>query len=806
LPARAAEALQQGRFKEAIELFRQLLRQDPQPQWKAGLNDAYGGRARSLAAKQMFKEAAMVLENTLAADGTLRDPFLYVTCLVREGQQAKAAAHVLNYIGNASLPANERPALEELAAALLVAVTPPPAAVCTEPAERTQWREFAAASRAAMAAWLEGAAPDAIEPLLNRISLRSAFRPLRLLLKTLITPPTPEEAGRTRRLLDTIAPGSPFHALRLAVEAALTPRLDADSWHRLTPTQQAFVAETGGLPVTAMQGLSRLNEAARGGPAMLFGYLQKPSDLPAADVRSACLNLLPHLPDRLAQFEKSFGPLARRERHRIQALAAEARNDWEAAEQSWCRTAEAIAEDGDERTARLSQGVIYRHLAELALRNREIEGDMSGNAHLFYLERSCEADPDHIPSLLQRLTGYRREGREKDWHRLADEAVQRFPQDSQILLQATQSAVARHAYKKAIGFARRLLQIDPINPAVRRQMIELQVAHARKQMQSGRADLADKELAQANEWERADAPSAVLRIARGLVGLQLAADDPAARETAEALLRTGVALAGEGVGGWFRAVLEAELMKYPGKELARLREELARARQAPPTRPAVLAVITALGQTEAVEHRRALKSLLAANSDWLRQGADIAWVAEEFHILADALIGFEAFDLLGDYAGAARRRELTNPLWRIYEIIARTRNDCELLSYDELDDLHDIAETATESGDAQTAQRISRFLQAGARRRPRRRPMAPPAELPDAQDLELVIQTMMKEMPKDMAKGLREMAGALGPEAAIAMMISVLADQAVTDGISPRDLRRICEAMVAKATSGRSRF
>ncbi len=93
LPARAADALAQGRFREAIDLFKQLVRQEPRPEWKAALDDAYAGRARELAAKQMFKEAAMLLENTRAPDGALRDPLLYAKCLIREGQQAKAAAH-----------------------------------------------------------------------------------------------------------------------------------------------------------------------------------------------------------------------------------------------------------------------------------------------------------------------------------------------------------------------------------------------------------------------------------------------------------------------------------------------------------------------------------------------------------------------------------------------------------------------------------------------------------------------------------------------------------------------------------------
>jgi cellulose synthase operon protein C len=194
LAERAAEAMRQARFKEAIELLKLMIRQDPRPDWKELLADAYCGRARNLAAKKMFKEAAMVLENTVAADGAVRDPRLYLSCLIRDGQQPKAAAYVMRSMGSA--PAPEQAGLEDLAAALLVAVPQLPDAARGTP---SRWHELAAASRSALAAWVNGAPAADIDQLINRISLRSAFRPVRLLLKSLTTQP-PDDA-RTRQLL-----------------------------------------------------------------------------------------------------------------------------------------------------------------------------------------------------------------------------------------------------------------------------------------------------------------------------------------------------------------------------------------------------------------------------------------------------------------------------------------------------------------------------------------------------------------------------------------------------------------------------
>lgn len=798
LPMRAAGALQDGRFKDAIELFKPLVRQDPRPEWKHALADAYCGRARALAAKGMFKEAVMVLENTLTQAGLLREPTLYVTCLIRDGQQPKAAAYLLHCVASGAVPAGQRAAFEDLTAALLVAVPQLPAPTRLDAPEAARWRELAGASREALAAWVDGAPAAEVDRHLQRISLRSAFRPVRLLLKCLITrPPDPE---RTRRLLETIEPASPFFSFRQAVEAAVCagPGLNADAWHRLTPTQQAFAAETGGLQAAAAQSLGRLSTAARGGPAALFAWLLKQRDLPQAEVRSACLNLLPQVPDRLSQFESSFGPVPPLERYRVQALAAEARGDWRSVERSWSLAAR-LTGAAEDRTSRLSSGVIYRHLAHLASMHPEIEGsDDESDPEIVYLERSSDADPDHIPTVLERIAYYRTEAREKDWHRLAEEAAQRFPEDSQVLLQATQSAMARQAYKKAAGFARRLLTIDPINPGVRRQMIELQLAHARKQMRAKRPDLAAKELAQAAEWDRPDAPSGLLRIARGLVALQ-----SGEKEQADAWLREGVTLAGGGVAGWFRAVLEAELMKCANGDALWLRKELVREREAPPTKEPVMAIVAALGQVEVGENKRALSDLLLGMHAWLLQGAGITWSPAEFQILADVFVRFDAFELLGTYARAARRREPANPEWRFHEIAARTRGNSDAMTMAETNELDDMAQAASERRDFHAVKRITRFLGMDLPRSSRKTRVADDLAdgIDDAEILKL-LQMVLKDMPKGAADNLRGRVGEIGRTAAIEETMHSFRSSELGAVLPEPMIRQLCEDLVARATGG----
>ena len=88
--------------------------------------------------------------------------------------------------------------------------------------------------------------------------------------------------------------------------------------------------------------------------------------LPQADLRTACLNLLPRAPKRIAKFERQFGPLSSAERHRIHALAAELDKHWDAFEDHWLAYAHELTKSSDPDAA-LTRSVIYRHLADTAL-------------------------------------------------------------------------------------------------------------------------------------------------------------------------------------------------------------------------------------------------------------------------------------------------------------------------------------------------------------------------------------------------------------------------------------------------------
>ena len=798
LAAKASEATRLGDFKEAIELLKRLVKQDPQPRWRDMLAEAYAGRARSLAAKGMFDEAETALNKTAAADGTVRDPLLYVQCLAKRGQLGKAFQHALKYIGTDKVPVANSARMSELTAALWLVAPVRVDAQADPGSELSQWAQSAAAAQQSLAAWVEGKPAHEIEPLLSRIPMRSAFRPLRLILKSLMTAPT--DPARARQLLDGIGHQSPFACWRDAIAAALPTEAQEPPTNAAPPSraQCLFAAEVKGLPAGGSQLLAEFVKAERSGAAALISFLTShAAAVPAPEAKSACFNLLPRAPDRLRQVESTFGSVAEFDRARILALAAEAASDWERAEAQWCAAAKAAERSADPES-RLMAGVIYRHIAGLAEMHPEIAG-RGTSPSIDYLERSLRADPNHLPAVLKLIGLYRIEGQDKNWHRLAEDAAQRFPRQSAILLQAVDSAIARKAYKKAVGFARRILALDPINQTVRQRMIELQIAHARRQARSKRADLAWKELANAAEWERPDAPSERLCINQGLVAWELgnAAD-------AESRLRRGVELAGGGAVGWFCASVEHAQMKGGAALGAVLREELVRARKAvAPAKEEILSAARAINDGEITGASKEIAKLVFRIRGWLLQGASLAWSAAEIHPVCEMLRLAGAYDLLADYARLALLRTPDDATWKLYRVMARVKGDAERLSVREEDELMDLVEDAEARKDFHTANRIERFLDSvpdfpkGADSRSARRgALAKGVRSLDGIEDGFISQLLAMSLEDTPPEMVEHLVAKLGRERAIAAVLERLRRTPVGELFPVENIRKVAEEMV----------
>jgi hypothetical protein len=705
LVERGTEDLKAGRFKDAIESFRQLVKLEPRVEWQQSLAMAYAGRARTLAAKGMVKEAALVFDNADAANGTVHEPLMHLACLVRAGDSAKAAQLCTRLLGQdvPGISEGDRVRIADLAAALWLAGHPPP----LSENERSPTRIFAAAEKA-LAAWIGGAPAEEVDGLLNAIPLRSPFKPLRLILKSLIG--QNGDADRRDRLLDIIPADSAFSVLARAARLAGSGdrRRILTEWGTLSNAARTFVTEVRGQPAGSARLLTDLSDAERRGPDMLFDTLLKHAPrFPEADLRAACLNLLPRAPNRIKPFERHFGPLPAAERHRIRALGAGLEKNWNAFEDNWLHYARDL-ETAIDPDAALVRSIVYRHLAETAVEVPGLDRPYPGDEDVIaqWLEKSIEADPEDRAGVLKLIARLRETGNLKERNRWADLAVARFPADPAILTEALESAAERGAFRKAAVLAEKLLKVDPINALARQRLIELRIAHARKKLREGRADLAGKALDEAARRERRDAPDGALAIARGLVAVRAGRT-----EDGWAGVRAGVERLGGGVAGWLRAVLEARAMGFSDQEIQVPRRELTAALRESPTPEAVIAALAVLNRREFRDNQKLSAEGLKRIRRWLAQGSACAFSSAEFQTLAEIFERFEAFDLLASYAGAATAREPDEPLYEFHRIFAHARGKNYLVNPIDADRLEELVKKAGERKDVKLVYRIMDFLE-----------------------------------------------------------------------------------------------
>ena len=129
-----------------------------------------------------------------------------------------------------------------------------------------------------------------------------------------------------------------------------------------------------------------------------------------------------------------------------------------------------------------------------------------------------------------------------------------------------------------------------------------------------------------------------------------------------------------------------------------LHREFIRARETPPAPDAVMAIVSTVSQPEAVENKKAVATLLLGMRSWLQQAAAIDWKPAEFEAVAEMFTRFGSYDLLRDYAEAARRRDPANPAWRFHAIVARNQGDPYRLTAREEDELDTLAEGGGRTG------------------------------------------------------------------------------------------------------------
>ena len=771
LIARGVALLSDQNYKDAIDVYKLLLKREPQPEagWRDSLAKVYLERARQLAQKAMHREAAVLWENIPTLCGQTPQPDLYLDWLLRSGQYAKAMRAYASHA--AALPAGGE--LETLLAALALAgqkevlqAIPPDAPL----------RTHLTAAQAALRAYTQGEAEDAVRERLKAISIRSPYRDLRQALAALLkleTDPTGALA-----LVERIPPTSPYQDLVELVRASAAAD-PARALLALTPAQR----ELAGLFGLDARQLKLLKDWARLGdhPSDKAKFEFIAANLALFDreqARRACLALLLGYPQGSKTYSNLFGPLPPFEAQQLKALRAEREDDdLDRTLRDWQGCVDLLRHETDP-DSRLMAALILRHMAEL-LRKGD-DGWDDGEQLRDCLEQSLRFDPDDRDVYLQLAILYKEVDNDKEYHQWVEQAVKRFPDDPLVLLAAVKTATARKAHKKAAGFAARVLELDPINTKARTVLINAHLAHARKLMRADKYALAEKELDSAGQLERDNARTGIVEINRGLLALQ-----QRQRDLGRRWLREGVRLAGSPLLAWVRLAVETLRLKLEPADFQR-DADLSDPRKLNASRTDLLALAQLLNAYRE-EEVSDLDTVLEDLEKPLQRTIKALTSEDDLLLICESLHQAPHYGLLQYAATRALEVQPERSLFVYYQIYGRAEGDLDLVKDRDYDRLEQAMERATAAKDHRAATSITRFLSQS----PFSLPFAPKGRGPAPMPMPIPIPPKMRREIEDMRRELERLPPALRDR-----MLDQILDELPPDDEFPPGVQRALMKMM----------
>ncbi len=689
---RARRCLTNGRWKEAIDAYKRLLKIESRDVWREGLADAYLGRTTELAGKAMYKEALVFLENLSALGCRRETAALQTACLLLAEKTEQAVQQYLD--AKQTLPRQQDDFLQSLFAARVIAGEEK--LLQAFPEDSPIVKHYGPIN-AALDAWCTGDDEDARQ-LLKAIPYRSPFRDLRTMLTAALLQSSDEQAAR--KLLSRIDKDSPFAgAMNVMRLRALTGPEWLAAVSKLGPAAKKYAVANKGVDDKIFALFSRMQKGARSAKER-FNLLAAHARLfDPKSVHRACLDLLPAYPAGAKRYSKQFGPLSEYDDAHINALIAEQENDWEKA-CHWWRELLNIGGKADTEQNRLRSALIARHLADILKTHFSPYSEKLEELLLF----SLRFDPDDKPSYMALLNYYEETEEDDLYRKCMDRAVKQFPEDSDILMEAIELALARNTFKKAANYAKTLLQLDPINPRVRGALIRAHLSHARKQIKAKKFHLAEKELNEADAIEREAQSTGIIQIHRGL--LAFAQGDV---ETGETQIEKACRRVGSHLTTYFRVVVEAERVGLSTRAVKQYHTLLKQSAAAAPDKEGIPALIRVI-DSYAIEDDAPLDRALGAVAKYLKKGAGLDYQQEEMAAVCSMFEQLERYDLLQTYAEHALKKWADEPLFVYYRLYGKSSGNQFLLRPTELDMIKDAMLLAMERNETDTVKRIHAFM------------------------------------------------------------------------------------------------
>ncbi|MCQ8102751.1 hypothetical protein NP590_01435 [Methylomonas sp. SURF-2] len=678
-----------GRYKEATESFKELLKKSNDGEYRRCLADCYLQRAQAMAGKGMFKEACILWENYADyAEKPLHARDMYVLWQLAAKNHRKAHAALEGFDGRQL--DEDYPELAMCLGALLVSgLEELPPHLPQDSALLRHWSLIGEA----LAAYRNGDAEQCGQSL-KKLPYRSAFRDLGILLKVqLLDTVSSEQAGA---LLSKIPETSPYRPVVNACLAYLKSGADfVDALTGLEHNQRRAVARARGISGKRADLLETLiKQKARLADKARFNLVLQYRDLFGGQAAQAyCQGALEQYPDGYADYLKHFSIADEFEENRVRALSCEQNGRGGDARYFWERCLDILKKDRPANDRKIA--LILRHLADRVSR--------ADAAKL--LAASLEFDPDDRQSYLGILSIY-----EKDqlnpahYEQWLERGLLRFPANTELLVRAAKSAANRKAFKKAAAYAKALLKVDPVNTLAKQLLFANHMAHARRLLKTEKYHLVEKEIRFAEQLTVDKRLRLQAELLRGLYLWRAEDKNQGLQHIVDVLGK----LNDNPVAMQFQAQMEAGLLELATamltKALPAFKDYLLSARE-------LQGLIATLeyydGQLDdgalLIDALDKIKAPVKKSLQWLldHETLLLSWcrVLEQ--------VGH--FELLKHCAkmGHAKWRA---PAWLYYLTVGECRGDYSRLDFMRLFALRDASEQAKEEGDLKTAVSIERIL------------------------------------------------------------------------------------------------
>ncbi|MGR8999316.1 MAG: tetratricopeptide repeat protein [Gammaproteobacteria bacterium] len=692
LESKALSKMNAGQYKEATDLYKNLLKHANHVDWRQALARCYLQRALAFAAKGMVKEALVLWENYAQnAEPPHEALDRYISWLLLTNDMTK----VKNCLAQLSAQQLDEH-YPELAGLLgLLIITDKVSCQDLLPKDSAFMKHLGFVQEA-LRAYRNNKLED-IEPALKKLPFRSAFRDFRTLMKAALL--LAQSVEQTQALLAKIPVDSPYQqagAMLLAVThsgAALVNDLS-----QLTQPQIKIIEAVKNFNKKQIELLDVLSKQKdRLSDKVKFNLAIQYQALFGTDsAKNYCRAALSTYSGGQRDFTRQFGAMDNFEAWRIKALSYERNRDFQGAEYYWQQGITALKTLGTEGAFKIA--LIMRHIAA----HQEMPEEV-----VSWLIDSLEHDPDDRESYVKILQYYERQEQEtniyKEW---LDKSIKKFPNDVELLGLAIKASVRNKAFKKATQYAKALLKIDPVNTFAKQVLFTSHLAHARKLIKSKKFHLVEKEIQQAEQIIIGKRYQAQAELMKGFFVFVTEDKKQGAQLIAESVqkLNDGLACA------YFCATLEALLLDLQSAPVLKELPPLAKDYVLPQQEMAhLIKLIQQYSEDDNVSQALLHKALEKIKAGIKQSIKDQDYSEEILLSLCQCLERIQHFELLRVCVKIAQPL-WKKPIWMYYRVYAEVNGNAGKCSYMNYLRLRDSLENAQNQKDQRAIVLIGKFL------------------------------------------------------------------------------------------------